>query len=75
MGLKDREELELEVIDRDYLQATLDLIDTSLIESMSIREYEYRMLLQTMKLGQKYKEKLSLTYDKEAWSYGIISLL
>lgn len=75
MGLKDREELELEVIDRDYLQATLDLIDTSLIESMNIREYEYRMLMQTMKLGQKYKEKLNLTYDKEAWNYGMISLL
>ena len=63
MGLKDREELELEVIDRDYLQATLDLIDTGLIESMNIKEYEYRMLLGTMELGKKHKEKLNLTFD------------
>ena len=75
MGLKDREELELDVIDRDYLQGTLDLIDTSLVESMNVRDYDWRMLLQTMQLAVKFKERLNLTFDKEAWNYGIISAL
>ena len=73
---EDQDELELFIIDQSLFQATLNQIDTTLIESIdSDNSSEWLNLLDCMRLALKFKDELSLGFDKETWAYSVLSVL